>query len=428
MRDYRNAAAVVLALTLMQAGLGALSVVVPLALSHAGASAAAIGVVIAGYAGGFLLGAFAAPRVIREIGHIRSFAACAALAAALTLLLYADVHVIPWTLIQAGLGLCVAGLLTAGESWIADSAPTERRGALLGFYLVAAKIGLIAGPFLIFSGAPGAAGGFMVAGGLLALSLAPVAATKRAQPAPPSAEPFGPLRLWRMAPAAFMGAFIAGACNGSVLQLYSIYAERLTPGQPNAAAAAFNAALALGAMLAQWPAGLFSDRIDRRLVIGALAAAGAGASVALALSPAGAPGTLVLALAFAWGAGSLSFYGVAVAHAADRAGPGETTGMISGILIVWAIGAIVGPVAAGAVMSTPLGSSGLFWYAAATLVVLALAMVRRRAAKAAVEPGDKSAFALSPTTSLAYAELDPRGDADPQLPLFAKREPHPEET
>jgi len=74
-----------------------LSTLIPKPLMSAGASNAALGLVAACYAGGFLAGAILSPRQITRIGHIRSFSFFAALAIIasliITTLLYAGVTV-----------------------------------------------------------------------------------------------------------------------------------------------------------------------------------------------------------------------------------------------------------------------------------------------------------------------------------------------
>lgn len=416
--DYRNLAAIILGLALMQAAVAALSAYAPLTLTHRGFGPFDVGVAAAGYGFGFLVGALRAVPVVRAIGHVRAFAGFAAIASIASLLLFPTGHLAPWIALQAALGFCVSTLLTAGESWVADVAPQEKRGALLAFYMVVSKLGQIAGPVAVASMAAGDGAGFMVIGALFTVSLVPVSVTRRGQPALPSAEPFGLRGLWQVAPAAVMAALVAGAVNGSVLALYAVYASALSPDAELAAAAAFNGALALGAVAAQWPAGMISDRLDRRTVIAALAGAGTLASLVLTVWGSSLPWGGVLLLAGLWGAGSMSFYGIAVAHAADRAGPGQATGMMAGILIVWAVGALVGPLIAGAAMSSPLGPSGLFAYAAVGLAALVVAMFVRRGRVAAAAAEEKSPFTIAPTTSLSLTQIDPRADDDPQLDLF----------
>lgn len=416
--DYRNLSAIIASLALMQGAVAVLSVFAPLALAANGASPFGIGMAAAGYGCGFLVGALRAVPAVRALGHVRAFGGFAALAAIASLCMFALPDLAPWVLLQLVLGFCVSTLLTAGESWIADLAPRERRGSLLAIYMVVSKVGQIAGPIVIAGMIPGEAAGYMVIASLFAASVIPVSFTRRGQPPLPSSEPFGLPELWRIAPAAVMAALIAGAVNGSVLALYALFATARDAGGGLGAAAAFNAAIAVGAVVAQWPAGLVSDRIDRRIVIAALAGIGCLAALALAFAGEQLPWSAVLALATLWGAGSMSFYGVAVAHAADRAAPGHATGMMAGILVVWAVGALAGPLLAGLAMSSPLGPGGLFAYAAAGLLVLPITMFVRRVRAPAASLEEKSPFSVSPATSVALAGLDPRDDSDPQLDLF----------
>jgi MFS family permease len=416
--DYRNLAAIVVGLAFMQAAVAALGAFGPLVLAGRGEGAFGVGIAAAGYACGFLAGALRAAGAVRAIGHIRAFAGFAALAAIATTGLFSFGNLAPWIALQACLGFCVSTLLTAGESWIADVAPTQRRGALLAFYMIVSKVGQIAGPLAVASMIPGDAAGFMAIAGLFAASLVPVCLTRRGQPQLPSSEPFHIRDLWTTAPAAVLGALTAGAVNGAVLQLYALYAMSTAGGSGLAAAAELNGAIAIGAVAAQWPAGWISDRIDRRMVIAVLAGVGCAASAALAFLGPTLSWIPILAIAALWGAGSMSFYGVAVAHAADRAAPGQATAMMAGILVVWAIGAIAGPLLAGLAMASPLGPAGLFAYAGIGLLALCIAMIIRRADTPAIPNAEKSPFAIAPATSTSMAQIDPRSDDDPQLSLF----------
>ncbi|WP_417497787.1 MFS transporter [Maricaulis sp.] len=412
--EYRNIAAVVTALALLQAATGAISVVGPLTLIAQGASTLTIGAIASSYALGFMLGARLAPAEIRQIGHIRAFAAFAAVGSLAAGGLYISEHTAWWMLMQALIGLSVAGLFASGESWIAGAAPAERRGAVLGFYLVTSKLGFMIGPFLAAYTTPGSAAGFLLVSALFTASLIPVSATRRAEPPAPSAEPFGPVRLWQTAPSAVIAAFIAGVVNGAVMQLYALFITDLSPESVAGMAAVFNAAMMAGTVLAQWPAGMISDHFDRRIVIAVLAAISGLAAGLLALFAMQLPLPLVFLLAALWGAGSLSFYGIAVAHAADRAEPGQAANMMSGILILWATGSMLGPSLAGGVMSLA-GGGGLFLFAAAGLFVLAAAMLYRRAGVKQVADIDKGEFAPSTATSVSAADLNPMTEGDEEL-------------
>lgn len=414
---YRNVLAVVAGLTVLQAAMAALAVVVTLNLKAAGVPNAVLGVVAACFAGGLLLGTLVSPREIARIGHIRAYAFFAAIGAIAALGFGFGVSVVGWCLIQIVLGGCCAGLLTSGESWVSDASPEHQRGAILAFYHMVSKAGAIAGPFAISAVSIGAAG-FMVTAALFAASLIPVTTTSRAQPQLSTATPFGPRRILRRAPAAALSAFIAGAVNNAVAQLYPVFTAEVGNGAGTGFTAQFNAALLAGAMVGLWPSGLFSDRIDRRMVIAGLGLIGAVSAAGLVASASSGLLIGVLVAAFAFGAGSLSHYAVAVAHAADHSTPEQATSMMAGILTIWSIGSVVGPLLAGIAMNAGFGGSGLFAFAGVALSLLALSMFTRSVRSDPVPEEDKEPFGVAPATSYAIAEFDPRGEEE-QLDLFS---------
>ena len=345
---YRNILVLVAALTLLQGAMAALAMVMSLKLLANGVAEAGIGLVASAYSAGFLGGTLIAPHEIRRIGHIRTFTLLAGICALAALMLpIAGPEIAIWSLLLALAGVGAAGMLTAGESWIANAAPPQQRGAILGFYHMVSKTGAIAAPFLVAAALSGL-GAFMVVAGLFVAALLPVAATNRSQPELVAAKPFGPRRLLALAPASVFAAFCAGAVNNSVAQLYPVFAASIRPENAAAFSAQLNGAILAGAMIGLWPIGLLSDRLDRRIVIAGAAAIGAAAAIGLALTTAINIPLLTLLLAALFGAGSLSYYAVAVANAADRAAPEEITSMMAGILVVWGIGSVIGPLIGGA--------------------------------------------------------------------------------
>ena len=414
---YRNILALVTALTLLQGAMSALAIVMSLSLFANGLGAAGIGVVASAYSSGFLAGTLIAPHEIGRIGHIRAFTLLAGVGGLVVLCLpLVGGALIGWAILLAAVGACAAGMLTAGESWIANAAPAASRGAILGFYHMVSKTGAIAAPFLLATSDFGL-GMFVVAAGIFIASLFPIAATNRIQPAIVAAQPFGPRRLMKIAPASVFAAFCAGAVNNSVAQLYPVFSAAVRPQDPAAFSALLNSAILAGAMLGLWPIGRMSDRFDRRLVIAVAAAAGALAAAGMAASATAAAPIAILFCAVVFGAGSLSYYAVAVANAADRASAEDITSMMAGVLVIWGIGAVVGPLAAGMFMQSVPGGVGLFVFAGFALSVLCVLCLSRAAITPPVAVTEREPFGVSPATSLAIAEIDPRGDNN-QRDLF----------
>lgn len=420
---YRNILVLVAALTLIQGAMAALAVVTSLKLLASGVPPAGIGLVASAYSAGFLAGTLVAPIEIRRIGHIRAFTLLGGLCALVALLLpLAGNALLGWGALLAIAGLGAAGTLTAGESWIANAAPAKKRGAILGFYHMVSKTGAIAAPFVVAAALAGL-GAFMIVAALFVAALLPVAATNRSQPELVAAKPFGPMRIARLAPASAFAAFCAGAVNNSVAQLYPVFAAGFSQDNAAVFSAQLNGAILAGAMIGLWPIGLLSDRIDRRLVIAGAAAIGAAAAAGIALASASSAPGLILLLAGIFGAGSLSYYGVAVANAADRALTEEITSMMAGILVIWGIGSVLGPPVAGIFLAFVPGGAGLFVFAAISLSVLCILCLSRVAASPPAPAEAREPFSVSPATSLAIAEFDPRGD-EIQPDLFFNQAPN----
>lgn len=402
---YRNLIALVGAMTLAHAALAIMVVATPLVLATRDVGPAGVGFVAALYGIGFILGALWAPRFIADVGHIRAFSFFAALTAVATLAVGGADGALGWGVLRLVAGACVAGLFAVGESWIAEAAPEDARGDILSVYVLVSRLGLLLGPFLIAGPETLGLGALMTAAAIFALALCPVAATRQAQPAPPSAERFDVMALTSVAPAAVAGALTAGFVNGSVLQLAPLYAANGGGGGAGAgAAAALNAAIMLGALVAQWPAGRLSDHRDRRQVIAGLAGGSAVAAFLLALTPSGAPGWWVFIAAAVWGGGAMSYYAVCIAHAADRAPAGQLTRVIAAMLVVWAAGAALGPLLAGLFM-VAIGPQALFWLAAIAQGGLVFVMLRRRAEREEAPIVDKDAFAPVLATSAGFGAL-----------------------
>lgn len=398
--SLRNVASLITAILVLQLGQGLLGVQIPLKLEAEGAPRSMVGLAAAVYSAGYMIGAWRGSVLIARIGHIRVFSAGAAIAAATTLAFYAAHDVFGWLALRAIAGAVIAVMFAAVESWMSGSiAPTER-GGVLGLYQVGVKAAIAAGPFLAFGYGLAAPEPWMIAAGVLALCLVPVCFTTRMQPEPPKGKALALRAQFRTAPAAVIGCFGAGLINTGVMALAPLYASAQF-GPQNATG--FYAAAWAGSLLLQWPAGRLSDFVDRRNVIVGLNVLAAAAAFALAMLAGHAPFWLAAALFAVWGAGALSFYGVAVAHMADRAEPAQMAQASSGLLFVWAAGSVAGPLMLGPVGDL-MGPEGVFWFAGASAVALCLAMFWRRAVRTEPAQASKGPFSVNEATSVAAAE------------------------
>jgi MFS family permease len=409
MHAIRPVLSLILAVWFLQLAGGMLSVVTPIGLSQMGTSSIGVGLIAGLHAAGFMAGAYLSPRLIGEIGNIRVFAAGAALTAVGAISQGLWTSEIGWAIVRFIQGATFAGMFAAAEAWLGRVTPQQHRGNVLGVYNVAAKAALLLGPLIILGMAPLDPKNFLWCGLFLAAALVPVCLTRRQEPPKVVSDRLPVTRLLKISPSATAGVFIAGLVNSGTLALLPIFAATLADeGNALAIAGIAYSVANVGGLLSQWPAGLISDRTDRRNVIAVMALISGAATLTLFLLAGSLPTLAVYALLFAWGAGSLSFYGVCVAHGVDRVSDEDMTAMMSMLLIVWAFGSVIGPILAGLIMRSALGPPGLFAFSSACLMILFVIMLIRRIEQASVPDEEQSNWQPNLPAGLPGGDLDPR--------------------
>jgi MFS family permease len=413
MTVYRNVASLILAVMLLQAASGILSVSTPLALSYMGASALGVGMVAAVFSAGFMLGAWFAPDIVRQIGHIRAYSAAAAIYAAGILSMGLAFDPVAWGLFRLFQGAASAVMFTSAESWIADSTPRSKRGGVMGLYQLMLKLALSFGPLLIVEHAADDIRPFIWAGLMMVLAVIPLCATRRAQPVLPDREALTLTGIFRIPPAALAGSIVAGICNTGVTSQLPLYAKDLQPGAAGASAATLYIAAMMGGTITQWPAGIISDRFDRRLVVAALGAIALGACIALYLTAGKVSFSITVLLCALWGAGALSFYSVSASHATDRTEAGQLTQVMSGMLFIWAGGSVIGPILTGIVADTRLGQPGVFAFVAFGYFVLMAANLWRLSVRQRPDASQRSPFQQVSSTSVVQGRVADEAECPP---------------
>lgn len=388
-------------------GSGLLAVVVPVRASIDGFHALWIGLIGGGYYLGFVLGCLATPDLVRRAGHIRVFAALAAVASSVALLHLLLREPWAWTLFRLGTGFCLAGIYMVIESWLNEHATNETRGQVFSVYMVVNLSGLTLGQMLLAVPDPAGYTPFVICAMAIALSLVPVALTRSQGPAPlPATGRLTFRELYRISPLGVTGATLVGLANGAFWGHAPVFAQ----GRAGSTAdiALFMTAFVIGGALVQWPLGRLSDRIDRRLIIiGGSAAAVAVALMLFALRSVGPTPQTVLA--FCAGAAMLPLYPLCAAHANDHIVGNRFIEASGGLLMAYGIGAVAGPILASGVIAA-LSVNALFLYTAVVHLGLALMAWYRTRQRAPVPQGERTAFVATPATSTPAmpSPLDPR--------------------
>lgn len=374
------------ALLLFAGGINAL--ILPVRGSEEGFSTAALGFLGTGWAVGYVLGCLYIPRLVAAVGHIRTFGVMCALASVAVLSQALVVEAWAWIPVRAVSGFSFAGAAMIVESWLSDRAEPTTRGRIFGLYSMVNLAASTAGQMVIALG--DASGFFFFALGAIFYSLAliPTAISTSQTPAPLTTVRLDLRTLWMNSPVAVVAVFLVGISNGAFGTLSAVYADRV--GLDLSSVALFASLPVLAGAAAQIPFGIFSDRMDRRKVLVATALLALVADTAFVLwVPEGQLANLVLASLF--GAAIFAMYPLIVAHANDHAPPGTSIQVSGGLLMVYGIGSIIGPLGAGWIMG-PFGPAGLFYTTIAAHVVMIVFTVWRISVRAAVPEEDKGEF------------------------------------
>lgn len=379
MSEFRPVLVLIVAVWFLQLAGGALSVIVPLGLVELGADARMIGFIATLYAAGMMLGAYLAPQLVARVGNIRIFSAAASLTVIGSLALSFALPIWAWAPIRIIQGIGFAAMFASAEAWLGQAAPEGRRGSILGAYNVAAKAALMTGPFLIAGAVPLAPHTFVLTGIFLACALIPICLTKQIEPTRQVTKGLPIRYIAAMAPSAMVGCFMAGVINGGTFAFLPLFASNVMFDLNPITAAALAFAVANGGgLIAQWPLGRLSDRFDRRTTVAVQAVVAAIAVLILAVFGADLPRFMIFGLLFIWGAGSLTFYGLCVAHGIDRMTEGRITELMGVLIICWATGSVFGPVLAGIVISVIAVDTALFFFTAVGLLALVGFMMARK--------------------------------------------------
>ncbi len=400
--------ALLLGVASLVTGTGVLGVLVPLRATAEGFSTIAIAAIGGGYFLGFVAGCLRTPGLVERVGHIRLFAALAAICAASVLLHALAIDPFVWFVVRAATGFAIGGLYIVIESWLNDQAANETRGGLFAVYMVVNFAALMAGQLLMTVMDVGLVTPFLVTGLAVCLSLVPVALSKATAPIVEPAPRLGLRALYKISPLGVFGCIIVGVANGSYWSLAPLFGEAKLGSV--ALAAVFVSAFVLGGAIGQWPIGRLSDRWDRRKVIVLSSGLAAAGGLALGFLPAWGTWPL-LVLAALTGAFMLSIYSLCVAHTNDYIEAKDFVATSSGLLLLYGAGAVLGPLVCAAFM-TLVGEGFLFmWTALAHVALLGFAVYRIRQ-RDAIPAEDREDFVAMLRPVPTVSEMDPRADSE----------------
>jgi MFS family permease len=329
----------------------------------------ASGLVLSAYFAGFTVGAFRSGKLIERIGHIRAFAAFSGLVAVATALMPLWVGSLPWIVLRALVGFGCAGIFVTTESWLSAKATPSERGRVFSIYMVGTFLALALGQLLIARAAIGTAAPFNWIVALFAVALIMVTAARAEPPRISASAPLPYGVLARAAPIAVVGSALSGLISGAFYALVPAWMQ--DQGITRNTIALFMLAAVLGGFAFQIPVGRLSDRFDRRIVLALLSVGFAVTAVVMVLLPRAL--ATILPAAVLLGGFMSTLYPICVAHAHDCM-PADRVVAVSGrLILVSGLGSVLGPLI-GASLMARFRIDGLFYFMAAAVLLLAVAV------------------------------------------------------
>lgn len=375
-----------------------------------GFSTTSLGILGTTWAGGFIAGCYLAPRLIQRVGHVRSFGALAASAATIALLTGIFVEINTWIVLRAFTGFVMAGAYMVIESWLNERSTNESRGTIFGLYMMVTNASLMLGQMGVAFGDVSTPVLFMVTGILFCLSLLPTAVSKAQSPAPLASVSLDLKSLYINSPISVVACMLIGVANGAWGTLGAVYGAQI--GIPTFYIALMMSAVMLAGAVGQFPIGKISDYTDRRyvLVVASVTTALIGCIIFVT-----SPRTpeVILVMVSLYGLLAYTLYSVAVAHANDHAPAGSFVQVSSGLLMLYGIGTMIGPVVAGYFMQIMRPESLFLATAAAHLGVAGYAVLRITR-RPPVPTEEKESFTTQPVDRVATPQailLNPKTDA-----------------
>ncbi len=332
----------------------------------------AMGFVMSGYFVGFLGGAQITPWLLRRVGHVRVFAAFAAMISSAMILYAALVDPLAWIAMRILVGFCMSGCYVVAESWLNDGTDNRHRGQVLSAYLIVQMLGIVLAQGLLNTADPAGYGLFVIMSVVVSVAVVPVLLSATPVPVFETTGRMSLAELYRSSPLGCVGTAMLGGVFACIFGMIAVYGTGI--GLSTAEISALVAVIYIGGLVCQYPIGWLSDRLDRRRLIIAVTTLGALGCVAMLLSE-GAFWPLLIG-GFVVGGAANPLYSLLVAHTNDFLEPEQMAPAAGGLIMLNGIGAAGTPILVGYLMDVA-GPQSLAAYMGVTMAAIAVYAVYR---------------------------------------------------
>jgi len=385
-------------------GNGLLFIIIPMSMRLDGQDTDAIGLVMSLYFVGMLLGSLYGKHLISRVGHIRIFAACAAVAT-MTALLHSIWSVpLVWGVLRVLIGFTNATFFMTMETWLSESSTSENRATVFGSYQFVTYFGLALGQLMLNFAEPQDPILYIYVAMLFCLCMIPVLMSRSGGPRINEPESMPLKTLYRTSPLGVVGIMISGICLGAFYNMSSVYGADV--GMTKNQIATFMSATMVGGFLLQFPVGKLADLFDRRTVLVMTLLVACLAAMVLPIMAARGEMVITIACAVILSGALACVYPIALADAFDRLKPTEMVAASGKLILAYATGGAIGPYTSSLVMKH-MGADALFGYLIVASLVLVAFVMYRMSIRSAVPDALQESFVVQGMTPMA-TELDPR--------------------
>lgn len=359
------------------------------------------GFVMAGYSAGLLISTFITPRLVKSVGHVRTFAGLASIVSTAVLLFPLWVDPLFWFVLRLISGLCVSGMYIVCESWLNSASTNRNRGQMLSIYMIVTYGSLGAGQLLLNVTDTSGFVRFTLVSCLLSLSLVPLILMPSEAPSVEGSRSVSVDEIWRASPLAVLGVLACGLGQSAFFALGAVFG--LSKGLPLFYVSLMMALPPLGVILSQYPIGWLSDRFDRRTIIMLLAFI---AAIIAGVTLAGGyylTRVMLIALVTAFGVVSLPIYSLVVAHANDHLQREQILGASAKLVLLYGVGSLVGPILVGDLMRRIGGEGWLIYMIAVHAALAGFALWRKYKSPEYFKARGSEVMTVSPVSTPARA-------------------------
>ncbi|MEO0327456.1 MAG: MFS transporter [Pseudomonadota bacterium] len=347
MRLIISLSALLLSVIFVQVGSGSLGPLDALSGLELNFTSTSIGYLGSAHFVGFFLGCVLSPYIVARSGHARAFAVMAATSAISILMHPVLPEVWFWMILRVASGFAVAGSYTVIESWLQSKLTNENRGTVFSVYRIVDMTGTLLSQIVIAGLTPAHYISYNLIAVVACLALMPLALTQSTMPALPKTTSFRPFFIYTISPLAAFGTIVVGLTNSSFRMVAPVYAKQ--SGLSQSGIATFLALAVVGGILAQLPAGMIADRLNRRITLIFFSVLSVLVCGLITYAPVdqvmGIP--LVYIGSFLFGVATMPIYSICAAHASDFAKKEDMLALSASLIFFYALGAVVAPSFAG---------------------------------------------------------------------------------